>query len=255
MAKGAAIRFQSYAETVPKLLNILGLAKELKKHNQVVLKPALQNPESESTSSEFTEAVLKFVLENKNPITEVFIAEGSDGVDTDEMFDSHGYKELAEKYDVGLVDLNNTGLDEIYKHDFQEFERIDYPSILASSFVISLPVLSQNEELEIQGALSNMLGAFPASVYRGFFTKAKTKIRKSNIKYSIHDILKCKLPDFAVMDASSHGFILSGLPLEIDTQACKLLKIEKSSVPYLKLIEESFSEPLTEEQKTAVQQI
>ena len=35
--------------------------------------------------------------------------------------------------------------------------------------------LSEHDELGITGSVAGMLGAFPASEYRGFFTKRKTK--------------------------------------------------------------------------------
>ena len=87
-----------------------------------------------------------------------------------------------------------------------------------------------------------MLGAFPANNYKGFFSRTKSKIRKWPIKYAIHDVLKCKVPDFAIMDSSEKGVILAGLPHEIDKQAAKLLALDWKDIGHLKLIEESFLE-------------
>ncbi|MBU0760705.1 MAG: DUF362 domain-containing protein [Nanoarchaeota archaeon] len=240
--KGASIKFKSYEETVPKILDLLKLQRELKKYDKIVLKPNLANSSEESTSREFTEAVLKFCLEHKNPVAEIFIAEGVDGADSGEVFEYLGYGALAEKYSVGLVDLNKTETKEIEDFDFSKFSTIHYPKILLESLIISLPKLCENEETVISGSLSNMLGAFPAEHYKGFFSKEKSKIRKWPIKYSIHDIVKCKFPDFAVVDASSQGVILAGLPLEIDKQAAKLLGKNWKEIPYLKMIEESLTE-------------
>ena len=87
-----------------------------------------------------------------------------------------------------------------------------------------------------------MLGAFPAKYYSGFFSQKKNKIRKWPIKYSIHDILKCKMPNFSIIDASAHGQILAGISIEIDKQAAKLSGKEWKLIPHLKLISESFSQ-------------
>ena len=76
----------------------------------------------------------------------------------------------------------------------------------------------------------------------------KNKIRKWPIKYSIHDILKCKMPNFAIIDASKQGYILAGLPIEIDKQAVKLLGTDWKSVAHLKLVDESFSKPVKREE-------
>ncbi|MFH1289960.1 MAG: DUF362 domain-containing protein [Nanoarchaeota archaeon] len=249
MVKGASIKFQSYIESVPKILGILKLQRELKKYDKIVLKPYLTNLLEESTSKEFVEEVLKFCLNHKNPVAEIFIAEGADGEDTTELFDSLGYTSLAEKYPISLIDLNKTEIEEVENYDFLKFSDIKYPKILLEGLVISLPKLAENEETEISGALSNMLGAFPADYYKGFFSSGKNKIRKWPIKYSIHDVVRCKTPEFSVVDASEYGAILAGLPLEIDKQSAKLLSKEWKEVPYLKLIDEQLAER-EEEDKT-----
>lgn len=243
MVKGASIKFKSYQESVPKLLEFLKVSEELKKYDKIILKPSLKNHNT-STPLAFTESILKFCLENKNPATEVFIAEGADGEDTMELFEQFGYQNLAEKYSIGLIDLNNTETETLVNGEFLKFEEINYPKILLNSCIISLPILKEDEETEISDSLSNMLGAFPSQHYAGFFSLKKNKIRKWPIKYSIHDILKCKMPNFAVIDASQRGQIIAGLPLEIDKQAAKLLNVEWKSIPHLKLIDESFSSEL-----------
>ncbi len=257
MVKGAAIKFTTYEESVNKILNLLKVSTELKKYDKIILKPYIKNSEI-YTPVAFIEAVLQFCIQNKNPITEVFIAEGVDGADTNDLFQSIGYKELAEKYNMGLIDLNNTEVEEILNGEFLKLESIKYPKILLESCVISLPILKEDEEIEIVDSLSNMLGAYPSRYYAGFFSLKKNKIKKWPIKYSIHDILKCKLPSFAVIDASQQGQILAGLPLEIDKQAAKILGKEWKSISHLRLIDESFSakmqkksEQKQEEVKTA----
>lgn len=248
MVKGASIKFTSYEDSVPKILNLLKASNELKKYDKIVLKTYIKNSDS-YTPIEFVESVLKFCLENKNPIAEIFIAEGVDGADTAYLFESLGYQKISEKYAIGLIDLNNTEVEEVFNIDFFKFEKINYPKILLESCVISLPVLKEDEETEITGALANMLGAFPSKYYAGFFSLKKNKIRKWPIKYSIHDILKCKMPNFAIIDASKKSQILAGLPLEIDKQAAKLLDKEWRSISHIRLIDESFSKELEKKHK------
>jgi len=246
MAKGASIKFKSYGESVPKLLDVLNLGREIKKYDKIVLKPFLRNAEK-YTPAEFTEEVLKFCLKNKNPVTEVFIAEAADGYNTMDLFDALGYKKLAEKYSIGLIDLNNAETEEIEDGFFLKFRKIHYPKILAESFVITLPKLFEDPEFNFSGALSSMLNAFPASHYKSFFSKIKNKIRKWPIKYSIHDSIRCKMPDFAVIDASEYGRILAGLPIPVDKQAAKLLNMEVKTVSHLKTIIENFHEDTEKE--------
>jgi len=239
--KGASIRFKSYEESVPRLLDILKLQKELKKYDKIVLKPHLAIRIEDSASREFVENVLKFVLQHKNPVAEVFIAEGADGIPTEDLFEMLGYDKLAEKYDVSLIDLNKTETQAIENYDFLKFQEIQYPKLLLESFVITLPKLGLNEESVLTGALSTMLGAFPAEYYKGFFSKTKNKLRKWPIKYAIHDIIKCKVPDFSIIDGAEHNSILAGLPLELDKQGAKILGKDWKEIPYIKLIEESLN--------------
>ncbi len=255
MAKGVSIKFRSYSETIPRLLELINLSKELKKYSKIVLKPYLKEAEGEKTLSTpvaFVEQVLRFCLKNKNSVAEIFIAEGADGADTMELFNKLGYAKLAERYSVGLIDLNLAEVEAIQQHDFMKFSEIMYPKLLKESFLISLPLLSPDEETTFIGALSNMLGAFPSKHYRGFFSRSKSKIRKWHIKYSIHDILKCKLPDFAIIDSSEKGVILAGIPQDIDKQAAKLLGLDWKDVGHLRLVEENFLEKPKEEKSDEI---
>jgi len=242
MVKGIGVKFKNYSETLPKMLNLINFNSEIKKHSCIVLKVDLNGGIKEGSSKiEFVEEILKFIVENRNPGTEIFIAEGCDGANTDDVFDKFGYKNLSEKYGVGLVDLNKTELEDVENNEFLRFEKIEYPKLLKESFVISLPFLREDEEFELAGSLSNMLGAFPANRYSGFFSSMKNKIRKWPIKYAIHDILKCKMPDFVIIDASDRRMILAGQAIEMDKQAAKLLELDWKEIGYMRLVDEGFS--------------
>jgi uncharacterized protein (DUF362 family) len=250
MVKGVSIRFQGYEETIWKLLKAIKFNDEINKHGSIVLKVDLANGNKEkATNVEFVEKIVKYGMQHKNPGTEIFIADGADGYDTMEAFEEQGYKGLAEKYDIGLVDLNKAEVKEIEGYDFLRFDSIQYPNILSDSFVISLPKLRNDEGTKLVGALHNMLGAYPGDYYKGFFTLEKKKIKKWPLKYQIHDILKCKVPDFAILDASDKGMILAGQPLEMDKIGAKVLGHSWKDIDYLNLVDESFSEKEVEEGK------
>jgi len=242
MVKGAAVDFKSYEETIPKFLEVIKFDSEIKKYDKIVLKPNITSRDKEkSTKPEFVEQVLKFCVENKNPGTEIFIAEGSNGEDTMDVFNDLGYQSLSEKYGIGLIDLNKTETEALEDYEFLKFEKIMYPKILLDSFIISLPVLRENKETEISASLDNMLGAFPAKHYKSFFSSTKNKLNSYPLKYQIHDILKCKMPELAIIDASSKGLIFAGQPLEMDKQAAKALGMDWEKIDHLKLIDESLS--------------
>lgn len=251
MAKGVSIKFKSYDETVSKLLDLIKFDKELQKHSKIILKPYLKKSSLLHTSPEFIESVLKYCLGNKNPDASVFIAEGSDGEDTMDAFETVGYSKIAEKYSIGVIDLNNAESEEMQNGDFLKFDNIMYPKILLEGFVISLPKLAEDTEMDMIGSLSNMIGAFPARYYKGLFSSEKTKIKRWPLKYSLHDLLKCKIPEFTIIDASEQGYILAGKPFDMDKQAAKLLGKEYKAVSHLRLFEESFPEKEPKEQTSS----
>lgn len=241
MVKGISVKFKSYKETIPGLFKVIKLADELQKYKRIVIKPSLRQAHTKNTEVQLVEQVLRYCLIHKGPDSEIIIAEGSDGDDTDEVFESSNFKRLAERYSIGLIDLNKAEVEECVNDEFSRFDKIYFPKLLKDSFIISIVPLAEDDETEIYGSLANMLGAFPSKYYKGFFSSIKSKIRKWPIKYSIHDILKCKMPNLAIVDASAQGKILAGQPLEVDKQSAKLLGKEWKSIDHLRLLDESFS--------------
>ena len=248
MVKGLSIKFRSYEETVPQVLKLIKLDAELKKHGRIVLKPSLRIDMAQGTSLPFVESVVKFCLAHKNPGAEILIAEGANGASTASLFEAQGYGALAERYGISLVDLNKAECDAIGSNDFMIFEQIMYPSLLRESFVISLPALKNDEVIEMEGAVSNMRGAYPAKYYKGFFSSQKNKLDDFPITHQIHDILMCKMPDLALIDAHEKGVILAGRPIDMDKQAAKILGLDWRSVGYLRILEETLAKKQPQEQ-------
>ncbi len=248
MTKGVAVNFQSYAETIPKVLRLIKFDNELKKHDKIIIKPQLiAGMPERSTKVEFIESIIQFCVANKNPASEIIIAEGVDGAETMDVFDQMGYTKLAEKYGIGLADLNEAASVEIQNPEFLRFSSIHYPEMLLNSFVMTATPLLPNQELGMSASLDTMRGAFPAYKYRGFFSSTKNKLTKHPAKYQIHDILKCKMPEFAMIDASDKSLMIVGKPLDMDKQAAKVLGLDWRQVSHLRLIDESFSPPKKEE--------
>lgn len=234
-AKGVSAKFKSYEETVPRFLKLIKFDEEIKKHTTIILKPSLNS--DVKTPVAFVEQVLQFCLANKDPNSTIFIAEGADGGETRDLFESLGYRALGEHYGISLIDLNEAEIESIEGKPFMKFEKIAYPKILLDAYIISLPKLGEDAELGLSGSLPAMIGAYPASHYQGLFSSRKNKIRKWHMKYSLHDILQCKMPNFALVDASDYGYIVAGQPMEVDKQSAKIAGKEKAE--YLRLLEES----------------
>lgn len=242
MVKGVSAKFVSYEETVPRFLKFIKFDQSIKGHTVIVLKPSLKNLRAHNTPVAFIEEVLKFCLAHKEPAASILIAEGSDGDETLDVFEHAGYHKLAEKYNVSLVDLNTAETEEIQNGEFMRFESIYYPKLLLSSFLITLPRLGPDDEFEVQDSLTTMLGAFPADHYRGLFSTIKNKLRRFPLKYAVHDILRCKMPNASLIDASDYGVILAGKPLELDKEAMRIMGKDWRSLQHLRLADESFTQ-------------
>ncbi|MEK6908620.1 MAG: DUF362 domain-containing protein [Nanoarchaeota archaeon] len=248
MVKGLAVRLKSYGETIPKVLNLIKLSDELKKHKNIIIKIHLipGHPEN-STKIEFLEPLIQFCVTNKNPGSDIILAEGCDGAETRDLFDEGGFTRLAEKYSIGLIDLNESSSVEVQNPEFLRFKSIHYPDLLLNSFIITATPARQHPDLVFSASLDTMLGAFPGYKYRGFFSNMKKKLREHPTKYQIHDILKCKMPDLAIIDAGEKGFLITGKPLDMDKQATKLFGLDWNNVPHIRLVDESFSQVPKEE--------
>ncbi len=248
MAKGVAVNLKSYDETIPKVLKLIKFDEELKKHDKIIIKPQIiVGAPDKSSRPEFLEPIIQFCVANKNHGSEIILADGVDGAETHEIFDEFGYTKLAEKYGIGLADLNEAASVEIQNPEFLRFKSVHFPEMLLNGFVITATPLAKHSELGMSASLDSMRSAFPAYKYRGFFSSTKNKLEKHPLKYQIHDILKCKMPELSIIDASERGLLIVGKPLDMDKQAAKVLGLEWHQVPHLKLVEESFSPAKKEE--------
>ncbi len=248
MVKGLAVKLKSYEETIPKVLGLIKLGDELKKHKNIVIKVHLiPGQPQNSTKIEFLEPLIQFCVANKSPGSEVILAEGANGAETRDLFDEYGFTNMAEKYSLGLIDLNESSSVEVQNPEFLRFESIHYPELLLNSFIITATSVKPHEELGMAASLDTMLGAFPAYKYRGFFSRTKNKLKEHPLKYQIHDILKCKMPDLAIIDASDKGYVITGKPLDMDKQAAKVLGLDWNNIPHIRLVDESFSQIKKEE--------
>ncbi len=250
MVKGVSVKLKSYSETVPKLLALIKLDEELKKHNKIVIKPVINSEKENSTPMQLVEQVLRFCIRNVSPGTEIFIAEGANGADTEDLFEERGYQKIADQYGIGLIDLNKVASEKIGKNEFKGLSEIMYPTILKDSFIISVPILKKDAQIGLRGSLSAMLGAYPAQYYKGFFSSRKNKLDGTNPHHLVHDIVACKMPHLAVIDFPEKGIIISGKPLDMDKEGAKLLGIEWRSVGYLRTLDDTLAIQKSKEEKS-----
>ena len=245
------INYTSYQKSIPEALDAINAKDVIAEQSAVLIKPNLVNdsPHPVTTSPECCEAVIEYIREYSD--VEVVIAEGTgDSVmETDEVFKKLGYCELAEKYNVRLIDLNHEPLKKIKNDSCTVFPEIYLPEITFSHYIISVPVLKAHSLATITGTLKNMMGFAPPKYYSGHYGSWKKAVFHKNMQQSIIDLNQYRTPDFTLMDASVGlaDFHLGGAecsphvnkiiaghnPVEVDRKAAELLGFNWHDIPHL----------------------
>jgi len=245
------IKFISYEKSIPELLDKLNFGRKIIKEKEIILKPNLTcfKEFPTTTHPKFVEETIKYIRKY-NQKTKILIAEGSGGDPTEKCFKELGYEAISEKYDIPLINLNTAETIRMEKPEFKKFDFIDYPKILLEGFLISLPVLKEHIEATVTISLKNMLGCYPS---RQPDRDWKTEMHQWHIDYSIHDIIACKYPDFAICDGSvgqtgneisgspkEFNILLAGDSLELDKRGASILGHNWEKVRHLVFIDELF---------------
>jgi len=160
---------------------------------KIVLKPNLINsqPPPTTTPCETIEALVKHYHKDY----EVVIAEGSGWSDTFHAYETLGYRKIAEKYGVKLVDLNNDDYEMRKEPNALSLKEFKFPLTLKNSYIISVPVIKEHFSTTVTISLKNMLGA----------TLGKKWRFHARLNESIVDINLYLKPNLTVVDGRIAG--------------------------------------------------
>ena len=251
----AEIAFTSFAESVPQALDAIGAAGVLQKQKAVLVKPNLINasPPPITTPVECVEAVVGYVRASSDAAIVIGEGCGDAHLETDEVFDRLGYRELAERLGVELVDLNHAPLVKLEDERCQVFPEMYLPEIAMSHYLISVPVLKAHSLAEITGTLKNMMGLAPPKHYAGRFGSWKKAVFHGRMHASIVDLNRYRTPNLSLVDATigmadyhlggPHcdppvGRLLAGFdPLQVDRRCAELLGFRWQEIEHLNGVE------------------
>jgi len=244
--------YVSYEESIPELLKKAKFKELILKEKKIILKPNLTKCKAFPTTTEphFVEEIIKYI-KKANKKAKIIIAEGSGGSSTEKCYKRLGYEEMAQKYDIELVDLNSAKTIKRRSKKMKKFKTIEFPKVLTEGFLISLPVLKGHSKTKVTISLKNMIGCYPSYHYQTPGHTWKNKLHLGGVDTSIHDVLTVKFPDYAICDASiaqlEHeingfpkeiGTLLAGQPLEVDKKGALLLGYDWKRIKHLTLAEE-----------------
>lgn len=247
----ATVEFTSYHESVPAALEKIGAGKKLAKESAILIKPNLINatPHPVTTPAACCKAVIDYIRSCSS--ANIVIAEGCGdaALETDDIFNMLGYKDLAAQYDIPLVDLNGAAVNKYENKKLKVFPEIYLPRIAFSHFIISLPVLKAHSMAAITGTLKNMIGFAPPKYYSGNFGGWKKSVFHNNVHRAIIDLNRYRQPDLSLIDASIGladfhlggrrcspyvNKIIAGFnPVAVDRRAAQLLGLDWQHIPHL----------------------
>ena len=248
----AEIEFVSYAESVPRALDAVGAGEVLRGQRAVLVKPNLVNasPFPVTTAPECVEAVIRYVRSCSEAVIVVGEGCGDAKLETDEVFDRLGYRELARRAGVELVDLNHAPLAKLEDKDCQVFPAMYLPEIALSHYVISVPVLKAHSYSQITGTLKNMMGLAPPRYYSGKFGTWKKAAFHGRMHQSIVELNRYRTPDLSLMDATVGlseyhlggarcdpplGKLIAGFdPVQVDRRGAALLGLRWQRIAHLR---------------------
>jgi len=247
----AIVDFYSYHKSVAAALDAIDAGETLAQQTAILLKPNLINasPHPVTTPADCCEAVIEYIRSCSD--ASIVIAEGCGDayLETDEVFDLLGYRDLVRRYGIDLVDLNTAPLRKLKDANCSFFSEIYLPEIAYTHFIISIPVLKAHSLAQITGTLKNMVGLAPPQYYGSPFGGWKKSIFHNNMQQSIIDLNRYRSPDLSVIDASVGlaDFHLGGRhcsppvkkiiagfdSLQVDRQAADFLELDWRQIPHL----------------------
>ncbi|MDZ7761224.1 MAG: DUF362 domain-containing protein [Desulfovermiculus sp.] len=246
-----SIDFITYSRSVPILLSTLDIQEKFREQPLIIIKPNLINDSAPpiTTPVACCQAIIEFIRMCSN--AEIVIAEGcgQPGLDTDTVFDRLGYRDMARRLDIRLVDLNTAELVRLENTTCRIFPEMYLPHMVMEGFLISVPVLKAHSMATITGALKNMLGLAPPRYYGGRHGTWKKSAFHAHLQEGISDLISYRCPDVSLMDASVGmaefhlggatcdpplGKLLGGYnPWEVDREGARLLGLDWTRIGHL----------------------
>jgi uncharacterized protein (DUF362 family) len=198
------LSFTDYEASVLSCMESAGAAELLVEDRPVMLKPNLVTDAAHpvTTAPAMCAAVIGFV--RKYSRAPIVVAEGSGAVhlDTATVFARLGYRDLARRLKVELLDLNQAPTIKLRDERCRMFPEMWLPRAVFSHVLISLPVLKFHSLCRFTGSMKNMMGLLPPRRYAGGSGSWKKAAFHQRLDAAIVELNRYRSPDFTVMDAS-----------------------------------------------------
>ncbi|HOA41684.1 MAG TPA: DUF362 domain-containing protein [Halanaerobiales bacterium] len=231
-------------EMVKKILEKIRLEEEPNPGQYIGIKPNLvlasKSEEGATTDPELVAGIIEYLQEKG--CRKIVILEGSwIGDRTSRAFEVCGYNELARKYGVDLIDLQQ---DPALGFRVGDLEIKVCQEALAVDYLINVPVLKGHCQTRITCALKNMKGCIPDTEKRRFHTLG--------LHRPIAYLNKVLRQDLIIVDGiygdldfeeggnpvQMNRVIVARDPVLVDTYVAELLGYEVDEIPYIRMAAE-----------------
>ncbi len=249
MPSVAIVKGENPVETTVNALTMIesdvdnALAQSGKK--QILIKPNYINSKHPSTGittdGRVIEGVVEF-LSGRARSNTIIIGEGSGFADTLQAFKIAGVDEVAERWEVKLVDLNQDEFIEVDVPNPLNLKKVRVAKTALESVIISVPKLKPHRIAMVTLSLKNMMGALASkgSMHMG-----------TSLSENIIDLASVLKPSVAVIDGviAGEGHETSGNPVKmnlviagtdpvaVDAVGAEAMGIRSEDVKHLRLAE------------------
>ncbi|MCS7139532.1 MAG: DUF362 domain-containing protein [Candidatus Nezhaarchaeota archaeon] len=212
MVKVALFRGSDPIEVTVKALEAIesDLSILVHSNNPILIKPNYITADHPSTGittdARVIEGVVKFLKERG--VSDIVIGEGSGLADTFEAFRVAGVDEVAERWNVKLVDLNKDVFIEVCPPNPLALKRVKVAKIALERVIISVPKLKVHRLATVSLSLKNMMGALAS----------KGGMHNGRLHENIADLASVLKPSLAVIDGIVAGEVheTSGSPVQMN---------------------------------------
>jgi uncharacterized protein (DUF362 family) len=157
----AIVRGEDPIKATRNALSLIHPTIDVKPDDRVLIKPNCVRPSRPSTGvttdSRIVEAIVEYLKDRG--VSDITVAEGGNP-GTDRAFRLTGLKDLSERHDLNLVNLNEDGWEEVQIPGGVALEKVRLArTVLGSTCIINVPKLKIHHMAQVTLSLKNFMGA------------------------------------------------------------------------------------------------
>jgi len=228
---------------IQEILSVLQIEQDIPENALIGIKPNLVVAKPSTSGATTSPALVAGIIEylkSKDRSNIVILESSWIGDRTDRAFSVCGYTELADKYQIPLIDLQK---DSSTTYRAEDLEIAVCDTVMKLDYLINVPVFKGHCQTKITCALKNLKGCIPNSEKRRFHTLGLHKpIAYLNIIITTNLVVVDGMMGDLTFEEGGNpvqmDMILVGSdPVLIDSYVAELMGYDPEEIPYIKIAE------------------